>query len=536
MSSIIRVGVGCALFAATLFQPVTVSAAAPAVADCAALQGLAAPDFVIHEARLVAAGPAPGFQAANDPPAELPEHCLMRATLSPRTGTHGESFGIGFELRLPVAWNGRFLFEGGAGMDGLPFPAYGSLYGRLSPNALSRGFAVVRTDSGHRSSGMADGRFALDQQARIDYAFNALDKVTLKAKELVAKFYGRAAQRSYFVGCSNGGRQAMSVAERFPLYFDGIVAGDPSFNVSHVAVRSIWALQRIARIAPKDAAGQPVLARAFSEANLKLVEDAVLRQCDALDGLADGMINDMAACHFDPHTLACHDKSSAGCLTKDQAQTLQALFEGPRDPQDRLRTAGFPYDTGMTLAWRSFYLGRPDSGNSSPVMQTLMGPTLVYHSLTPPEPATNPLTVNIDQAWQRVAQTAALNDADWTFLNSFAAHGKLILYQGNSDPGLSAKELVSWYERLAVDTGGQTQDWARLFLVPGMFHCGGGRATDQFDPLQALQDWVEEGKAPERLQAQGSQLPGLTRPLCPWPKVARYAGGDPREAGSFQCR
>lgn len=536
MSPIIRVGVGCALFAAAPFLHATASAATPAADACAALKTLEGQDFQVHEAQLVGAGRAPGLPAAYDPPAEVPEHCLLRATLSPRTGANGESFGIGFELRLPLKWNGRFLFEGGAGMDGVAFPAYGSLYGRLSPNALSRGFAVVRTDSGHRGSGMNDGRFAVDQQARIDYAFNALDKVTLKAKELVAKFYGRAAQRSYFIGCSNGGRQAMSVAERFPLYFDGIVAGDPSFDVSHVAVRTIYALQRLERIAPKDAAGKPVLAKAFTESNLKAVEDAVLRQCDALDGLADGMINDMAACHFDPHTLICRNNKPDGCLTADQAQALQEAYDGPRDSSGTARMASFPYDTGIGLAWRGFYLGRPDPANSAPVGQTLMGPTLVYHSFTPPDPATDPLSVNVDQAWQRVAQTAALNDADWTFLNSFAAHGKLILYQGNSDPGLSAKQLAAWYDRLATDTGGHTQDWARLFLVPGMFHCSGGRSTDQFDPLQALQDWVEEGKAPERLLAHGSQLPGVARPLCPWPKVARYVGGDPHEANSFECR
>jgi feruloyl esterase len=165
-----------------------------------------------------------------------------------------------------------------------------------------------------------------------------------------------------------------------------------------------------------------------------------------------------------------------------------------------------------------------------------MLPTLRYHSLTPPDPTLDPLTLNVEQAWQRVAQTAALNDADWTFLNTFAQHGKLILYQGISDYGLSAKELAAWYDRLAADTGGHTQDWARLFLVPGMAHCSGGRATDQFDPLQAVQDWVEHGRAPERMVARGASFPGQSRPLCPWPQVARYAQGDPKQAGSFECR
>jgi tannase/feruloyl esterase len=494
------------------------------------------PNFVVREATLVPAGRAPGMKVADEDPAELPDHCLFRATLSPRAGPAGETFGISFELRMPLTWNGRFVFEGGGGMDGLEFPAYGSLFGRLSPVAVARGFAVVRTDSGHRGTSMDDGHFALDQQARIDYAFNALEAVTTRAREVITSFYGKPPDHSYFMGCSNGGRQAMSVAERFPLYFDGIVAGDPSFNISHVSVRAAWSIGVLSRVAPKDAQGHPILSRAFSESDLQLIGEAVTKSCDALDGLADGMINDVAACHFDPKVLECHGNKQPGCLSKAQTAALRSVFVGPRDTHGHPLFASFPYDTGIPTIWRGFYLGHSQTESPDAVAATLMLPTLRYHSLTPPAPALDPLTLNVQDVWPRVAQTAALNDADWTFMNTFARHGKLILYQGTSDYGLSAKDLAAWYDRLSVDTGGHTQDWARLFLVPGMGHCSGGRATDQFDPLMAIQDWVEGGKPPDRILATGSAFPGQSRPLCAWPKVARYGGGDPKQADSFVCR
>jgi len=244
----------------------------------------------------------------------------------------------------------------------------------------------------------------------------------------------------------------------------------------------------------------------------------------------------MAACHFDPAILECAGAKTDQCLAKDQVSAMRAVFEGPRDLQGKPLLASFPYDTGIPTVWRGFHLGRSETSEPDSVEATLMLPTLRYHSLMPAEPNLDPLTLNVQDAWQRVAQTAALNDADWTFLNTFAGHGKLILYQGISDYGLSANALTGWYDRLTHDTGGKTQDWARLFLVPGMAHCSGGRATDEFDPLEAIQDWVERGKAPDRIIAKGASFPGVTRPLCPWPQVARYQGGDPKLAGSFACK
>lgn len=516
--------------------------AATPVRSCASLATLASDlgsdGLIVKDTRIVSAGRVPGSETLYQPPELLPEHCLFRGSFGSRVGVGGRRYELQFELRMPTDWNGRFLFEGGGDLDGVDWPAYGSLFGRLTPPALARGFAVVRTNSGHMSptGSSTDATFALDQQARIDYGFNALDRVTLEAKKIVGIYYGRAPARAYFVGCSNGGRQAMEVAERFPGYFDGIVAGDPSFDISHVAPWMVWNIQVLSRIAPKDSGGHPILSKAYSDSDLRLVVHAVLQQCDALDGVKDGMINDMAGCHFDPAVLTCRGPKTPSCLTKDQVTAMREVMQGPLDGAGKPIYRSFPYDTGFAGGWRAIHLGASPTALANGMESTMGLATLAYHSLTPPDPGLDPLTFSFPQALARIEQTAAMNDADWTFLNTYAAHGKLILYQGMSDYGLSADQLAAWYERLHTDTGGHTQDWARLFLVPGMGHCDGGPATDQFDPLTAIVSWVEHGKAPDRIIATGKHFPGESRPLCPWPKVARYVGGDSRKAQSFACR
>ena len=488
---------------------------------------------------MVPPGPArslPGEAPATAPGAILPEHCLFIATLAPRTGAQGQQLGIGIELRLPVAWNGRFAFEGGGGLDGILRPSYGSVWGTIRPPALARGFAVASTDGGHRSRSMTDPHFALDQQARIDYAYNAVDKATFIAKALLARFYGRAPRRSYFVGCSNGGRQAMMVAERMPLQYDGVVAGDPTFRLTRINIDQAWNEIVLARAAPKDAEGRPILSGVMSEADLRLVANAVVKQCDALDGLADGMINDYSACHFDPAALTCHGSKTPACLTSTQVTALKALMGGPHDSRGRALYAAFPYDAGIAdPAFYHMHFGTSPNGVLNSADATLGFDTLRYFSMTPPDPGFDVMKFDFDRDPQRLLETAQLNDADAVYLESFARHGKLILYHGLSDQGVSPLATADWYERLRSANGGHVEDWARLFLVPGMTHCGGGPATDEFDMLAAIQAWVEEGRAPERIIARGKSFPGVTRPLCPYPTIARYKGGDPKSAKSFAC-
>lgn len=516
------------------------AAAAGWAARCEALRSFELPQLVIEETRIVPAGPTqslPGEAPATARGKVLPAHCLFIATLAPRTGAAGQRLGIGIEVRLPVTWNGRFAFEGGGGLDGVLRPSYGSVFGSIRPPALARGFAVASTDGGHRGSSMLDPHFALDQQARIDYAYNAVDKATVIAKAIVARFYGRSPQRSYFVGCSNGGRQAMMVAERMPRQFDGVVAGDPTFRFTRVNLDQAWNEVVLARAAPKDSAGRPIISRVMSEADLRLVARAVLRQCDALDGLADGMVNDYRACHFDPTVLTCRGAKTPSCLTSTQVSALKALMGGPHDSEGRPLYAAFPYDTGIAdPAFYHMHFGTSPSGVLNSADATLGFGSLRYFSMTPPEPGFDVMRFDFDRDTARLAETATISDANSVYLESFARHGKLILYHGLSDQGLSPLATAAWYERLQRANSGHVQDWARLFLVPGMTHCGGGPSTDQFDMLTAIEDWVEKDHAPDRIVARGDSFPGATRPLCPYPTVARYTGGDPKSASSFSCK
>lgn len=489
---------------------------------------------------MVPAGPArslPGEQPATAPGKLLPEHCLFIATLRPRTGAQGQHLGIGIEVRMPIHWNGRFAFEGGGGLDGVLRPSYGSVFGSIRPPALARGFAVASTDGGHRSGSMMDPHFALDQQARVDYAYNAVDKATFIAKAVIDRFYRHAPRYSYFVGCSNGGRQAMMVAERMPLAFDGVVAGDPTFRFTRVNLDQAWNEIVLARAAPKDAEGRPILSRVMSEADLRLVAKAVLKECDRLDGLVDGMIDDYRDCHFDPAILTCRHAKTPYCLTAAQVTALKELMGGPRDSHGRALYAPFPYDAGIAEpAFYHMHFGTSPNGALNSADATLGFDSLRYFSMTPPEPGFDVMHFDFDRDTQRLAETAAISDANAVYLESFARHGKLILYHGLSDQGVSPLATVAWYERVQSANGGHVQRWARLFLVPGMTHCGGGPSTDQFDMLRAIQNWVEKGRAPDRIIARGKSFPGVTRPLCPYPTIARYKGGDPKSASSFECR
>jgi hypothetical protein len=502
-------------------------------AHCAALARQARPDFVIATTELVQSGPAAGDARAP----VLPEHCRVRGTLNPRTGFGGREFGIGFELRLPTDWNGRFLFQGGGGMDGVVAPAVGTIANSTKGPALQRGFAVVSTDAGHSGSPV-DASFGLDQQARIDYAYNALDKVTVEAKRLVEAFYGAAPRYSYMVGCSNGGRQALTIAQRMPLYYDGIVAGAPAMRFSGLAIGQVWNQHVVARIAPKDDQGRPIVSRAFSDADLRLVRDAVVKRCDARDGLADGMINDWRGCDFDPGELTCQAGKSASCLAANQVEALRELYRGPLAPDGTHIYGPFTFDTGIASpAWRGIRLGTSDTGQSNAGDATLGMGQLQLYQFAPPATDYDPLVRHdLGEILRRVRSTAAMGDADSPYLSTFASRGKMIVYSGLSDQGMAIPIIADWYDRMIAATGDTGRDAVRLFAVPGMLHCGGGEATDQFEMLDAIMDWVEAGKAPDRILATSKTLPGISRPLCPYPQRAEYVGGPTSSADSFTCR
>ncbi|HEY5409540.1 MAG TPA: tannase/feruloyl esterase family alpha/beta hydrolase [Caulobacteraceae bacterium] len=521
------------LAASSSLAGVSLAHAQDGTADaCRALTALASPTLRVETAELTPAGP---MKAAFGPPGApaimLPEHCRVRGTLDPRTGVGGKSYGIGFELRLPTKWNGRFLFQGGGGLDGAVNPAIGGA-GAGEP-ALARGFAVVTTDAGHQGP---DAGFGDDQQARLDYAYQALGKVTAEAKAIIARFYGQGPRRSYFMGCSNGGRQGMMAAERYPLDFDGIIAGDPGFRLSRAAVGELWDTVQLAKIAPHDAQGRPIVSKALTPDDLKLLSKATLDACDGLDGLKDGLINDVRACRFSPRVLTCKAGATNGCLSPAKVSTIERIFGGAHDSKGRPIYASWPYDAGVgDMGWRIWKMGSAPTGAANGINQTMGLDALRRYFATPQDPAIGAAAFDFDKAAELTAETGTINDPTSTFMSSFVQHGgRLLLYQGLSDPVFSANDIIGWYDQLAKDAG-PPQDWARLFLVPGMNHCQGGPATDRFDALAALQAWVEDGKAPERLVATGAAFPGQSRPLCPYPKFAHYKGGDAALADSFAC-
>ncbi|MEY4643135.1 MAG: hypothetical protein RLZZ227_3129 [Pseudomonadota bacterium] len=504
-------------------------------AHCASLAALSTPGFRVDTAQWVAAERVPAGPAGVT--MQLPDHCLFQVVLEPRaSGLDELSYGTGFELRLPLEWNGRFLFQGGGGLNGVLNPALGTVAG--APSALQRGFAVVSTDGGHRGRNALDTRFGGDQQAKLDFAYQAVQKTTHEAKALIEDYYGRAPEYSYFMGCSTGGREAMLAAQRLPLEFDGVVAGDPAFSFTRLVLNQVWSLQAVTRIAPRDDKGQPRLYDAFTDTQLQAVASGVLEQCDALDGLSDGMINDFEACAFDPAGLQCGatDAPATGqCLARAQVTALKDIVGGVRNSRGESLYGDTPYDTGIAQpAWRGMHLG---TATNPPGNATLGRDTLRLYAMTPPAPDLDPLQFDFDRDVATTYETAALNDAVATLHSTFVDQGgKLIVYNGLSDQGMWTGPLVDWYENLIPRATSGPQDWARLFLIPGMTHCAGGQATDQFDMLSAIQAWVEDNEPPLQVLATGRAFPGLSRPLCPYPQVARFDGGDPNDAASFSCR
>ncbi len=522
---------------------------------CAELAAHAGPGVRIDSARPIPAGTLPtdnpgraALTGAARAQAAMPAHCLVTGVIHPRTGVGGQSFGDSFELRMPDAWNGKFLFQGGGGMDGFVGEAVGAIpiAGATAAPALNRGYAVVSTDSGHHGDPKtpggpaADGAFASDQQARIDYFYASIGDVGATAKRLIEARYARPPEHSYFMGCSNGGRSAMIAAQRFPLDFDGVIAGNPAFRVSQAAMALLWETDQLTAIAPKDAEGQPILSRALSDADLRLVKQSVLKACDGADGLVDGSIDARSQCHFDVASLRCTGAKTDQCLTAPQVEALAATFDGPHDSKGHAIYPGYTWDSSIDApTWRPWVLGDSQTSVSNARNSTLVINSIKQQFLSVPDVSFDPAKFDFDRDPTRLAASAAANDAISTLYSSFTAHGgRMLIYHGYGDPVFSAPDLIGYYDGLARDNGGpaKLREWARLFMVPGMTHCGGGQSLDDFDPLTALETWVEKGQAPDKLLASGASFPGRSRPLCPYPQESRYTGkGDINDAANFTC-
>ncbi len=491
-----------------------VARVAGAAQPCASLTKFTLPGHgvVVRQAREMTAS-APGVSPA------VPAHCRVDGVIDERTGRDGKPYAIGFAVALPANWNGRFLFQGGGGLNGSVQPPVGAQYAG-EQSALARGFAVASTDSGHQGT-VFDGSFFRDQQATLNFLYQAVAEVSIVAKAMLARYYGKPHKHAYFVGCSTGGREAMMMSQRFPEYFDGIVAAAPAARTSFSNLGLRHATAALNAIAPRDAQGNPQTRAAFSDADRKLFIDGLLETCDGLDGNRDGLIFAPQGCPFDPATLVCKGEKKEGCLSAPQVHAIHTIMQGPRTAAGRQVYPGYYYDTGIA--------------NTQGLPGVLAGPII-------PEgrPVGTSFDVDAAAAEPMDARAMAGDSSAWTNLSSFRGHGgKLIFLHGVSDPWFSAQESVRYYGELGRDNAEvPLAGWSRLFLVPGMGHCAGGaRTLDQFDMLSAVVEWVEAGHAPERVIATGKSASAESRPLCPYPAHAHYGGsGDAREAAHYVCR
>lgn len=530
------------------------SAARPGtLKNCTALADFTYPDTTVTDAEMVRAGT---LTNAGRP---VGRHCLVRGTMNQRVSSvDGQTYAIGFEMRLPVDWSGRFLYQANGGLDGNVVPATGSITGGQLENGLQLGFAVISSDAGHSSS--QNPLFGLDPQARLDYGYQAVGALTPMAKSLIASAYGRGPDRSYIAGGSNGGRHTMVAAARYADEYDGFLAVSPGFNLPRAAVAQLWGAQQWAKVAtdPDD------LETAFTTAERTLVANSILGRCDGLDGLADGMVQDINGCQrvFDIRrdVPTCTAGRNGNCLTTAQKKVVAEVFAGARTSTGEEVYSSFPFDPGIVQpGWAGWKFN--SSVNLDPV-------AFAFTFSTPPaDPSIlsdvpgYALNLDIDEAAKKIyasndlyTQSAMsfMTPPHPTQLDTLRNRGaKMIVVQGGADGVFSPDDTASWYDRLNARYHHQAGRFARYFEVPGMGHVSGGPATDQFDGLTALVDWVEHGQAPARIvaTARGAGNPGganadvpstwspdRTRPLCPYPLVARYTRGDPERADSFACQ
>jgi pimeloyl-ACP methyl ester carboxylesterase len=506
----------------------------------------------------------------------LPDHCQVQGIINKRLGTDGLPYGDRFELRLPAPaqWNARFMLQGGGGTEGAVPPATGTA-GTLSPT-LAHGWAVASQDGGHENTDLPNpNAFFLEPQAVVEHAYGSIDVTTQTAKFLIDAYYGKRPDRSYFVGCSTGGRQAMLLSQNFPDYYDGIVAGDPVYDLQAIALTEDWGVQAIQAITPAPieqlANGGPILYPAFPEADQSLFNSALLAACDGLDGTVDGVVDNPAACQakFDPATfvfpesgqpLQCAGAKTATCLSPAQIAAVKKINQGPRNALGQTIKApagatapdhadntvfGYVYDGGFMAPTGipSRKIGTP---TATPGDFRLGLGQIPYIWISPPAPSFNPLGFDFDKDLASLSKGSPLVSASTsTDISRFKnRRGKIIWYHGSSDPGPPVTGTIEYYKQLAARNGGvrETSNFARLFLVPGMGHCTGGPATDQFDMLTPLVAWVETGTAPDRIVASGTHFTSApttrSRPLCPFPREARYtgpAGGDLSVAANYAC-
>jgi hypothetical protein len=477
--------------------------------ECAAL---VAKDF-----SRVAEGPARIQSATIEPAtAQRAEFCVVKGYVAPT---------VQFELRLPTTtWTGRYL-QGGCGGN------CGIILNTVAPRcdnstAFAGAFAVGFENSGHVGG---DGVWALGgEEVREDFAFRAAHAFAVAAKAIISGFYGQTPDFSYFQGCSDGGREAMAETQRYPRDFNGVIAGSPAFAIAEAMERFIWEARW-----GRDDRGVLV----FDSGAATLLHEAVINACDLLDGARDGQIDDPRRCHFDPRSLICRPgQSPPECLTALQAEVAQKFYDGPVDESGRhLFYGGEPY--GSELSWLERYaLAAAGSSMFDDAVRNMM-----FQGSLDADASVRTWRFDL-AAFRELSRRGALFDASSPDLRAFAGGGgKLILWQGFADPAAGAYGLPDYYQQVGQTVGGLEleRQFARMFLIPGVYHCGGGYVPYEEDFLGALVNWVERGAAPDQIMAAAVLKDGAVRrrPVFAYPVQTRYRGrGDMNDPRNFVGR
>jgi feruloyl esterase len=445
-----------------------------------------------------------------------PAYCEVQATISPVAGSQ-----IGAVYRLPSNWNGKVLGLGGGGFAG-------NVRAEAAVDGLTRGYAVIQNDMGHGSASALDPSFAFDAEGRrnvagiIDFGHRATHLATVVGKEVAAKHYGRAPERAYWQGCSTGGRQGLAEVQRYPGDYDGVIAGAPVYTPLTYANAMLRVQMFHAR---PDSNLRPE--------HVPLIRDAVLAACDAKDGVADGILTDPRTCTWDPAELQCSAPGAAGsaCLSPAQVETVRKAYSGVKMTDGRY--AAMPLMRGGESDWVARMIGTPQQPRG--VNALLGAPFMAYIAVG--DPRYDFMSFEPNRDWNVLdggIAAAEVHQQNPNIAPFVQGGGKLLLWHGFNDPGPSPLSTIAYYESAlaAVPTA---RDSVRLFLAPGVLHCGGGAGPDRFDALTALERWVERGVAPTKLIATKQGSP-LSRPLCAYPELPRYKGtGDTSDAASFEC-
>ena len=512
MTPMVSVKTTAALAAAACALAIVSSAKA---SDCESLTGRRAATGVVVKAQHFAAGEKVG--AGPQPWAAPLAFCRVQARLKPAAGSD-----IQVEVWLPdaLAWNGKLLGAGSGGYGGTFVLSYLDML-----PALKSGYAAAGTDMGHETPfGTISAHWAYGHPPQlIDWAYRANHLTSVFAKDMIRAYYGSSPHRSYFKGCSDGGHEALMEALRYPSDYDGIIAGAPASPWTRTLTDFVWDYQAL------NAARGAQLA----DSDLKLIHNAVLASCDALDGVKDGIVSYPPACHFDPAVLLCKTGQHRGCLNEVQVRAVRMIYRGAQQADGVPISSGFA--RGSELDWNPWIIG---ANSAQAQFGTEFFRWMVYRS---PNWTATGSDIGRDFADAEQRMGAMLN-SDRPDLRAFVKHGgKLLLYQGWADPAIPPANIIAYYDALKHELGAHA-DQVRLFMVPGMSHCYGGAGPNVFDTVDPLDHWVQGGVAPERLIAtkyendDASAKVLMTRPLCDWPKRARWSGkGSTSDAANFVC-